>query len=462
MLVTLVMSNNSTPFDTASDVGDGEVSGRFTSAVCWRHWLTQLIGKSLTRDVFSTISTSYVLFGLFTIQGVLLARMLGPEGRGQYATAVFYTQTLTFIGLFGTQHAVARWAARRRKDTVGLMQACRRLGTTTGVVTMTVVAGLALFALPAEKQHLAPLCILCSFFLPLEHVRLLWLSVEHGLGNFNIYNANRLAAGIAFPALLTLAWLSGSHSVVVVSLLFAMVPLVGLAYRQITAPVYGSPQSSAGGPTVKRILRRGRPYAVAVLASDLFDRIDIFLFLWLTSFTAQGYYAAAVPTANLLLVMPLAVSLFSFRAGAHRQGTLSIGRLLKAGSVILGVQLLAAVAFACALEPLMTLVFGESFHGAVPLAMALLPACAISGCGRIAESYLQGRNKAMVGVYSRVAGAAALFGFVFLYFDRWAELSIPLGALVGHLVSTTILVAAIFWDVRQQSPPGGHAVGGTR
>ena len=455
------MSNNSTPIGAGSDVVEREVSSSLTNSDRWRHWLTQLTGKFLTKDIFNTITTSFVLFGLFTVQGVLLARMLGPEGRGQYATAVFYTQTLAFIGLFGTQHAVARWAARRRRDMVGLMQACRRLGTTTGIATMTVVAGLALFALPAEKQHLAPLCILCSLFLPMEHVRLLWLSVDHGLGNFNSYNANRLAAGIAFPTLLTLAWLGSANSVVVVSLLFTMVPVVGLVYRRITAPVCRSPQPSARGPTVKLILRRGRPYAVAVLASDLFDRIDIFLFLWLTSFTAQGYYAAAVPAANLLLVMPLAVSLFSFNAGAHRHGSLSIGRLLKAGIVILGVQLVAAVAFASVLEPLMTLVFGESFHGAVPLAMALLPAYAVAGCGRIAESYLQGRNKAMVGVYARLVGAAALFGFVFLCFDRWAELSIPLGALVGHLVSTALLVAAIVWDVRQQSPLGSHAVGGT-
>lgn len=451
------MSNDSTPIGAASDIVEGLGSDRVPSSDRWRNRLSELVGRFLTRDIFNTISSSFVLFGLFTVQGVLLARMLGPEGRGQYATAMFYTQTLIFIGLFGTQHAVARWAARRRQDTVGLMQVCRRLGTTTGLATMAVVAGLALFALPADKQHLAPLCILCSLFLPLEHIRLLWLSVDHGLGNFSSYNANRLAAGIAFPALLTLAWLCNANSVVVVSLLFVMAPIVGLVYRRMTASVSGSPQPSGRGPTVKRILRRGRPYAVAVLASDLFDRIDIFLFLWLTSFAAQGCYAAAVPAANLLLVMPLAVSLFAFNAGAHRQGSLSLGRLVKAGSVILGVQLLAAVAFAVVLEPLMMLVFGESFRGAVPLAMALLPAYAIAGCGRVAESYLQGRNKAMVAVYSRLAGAATLFVFVFLFFDRWAELSIPLGALAGHLVSTTLLVATIIWDVREQSPPNGLA-----
>jgi O-antigen/teichoic acid export membrane protein len=113
------------------------------------------------------------------------------------------------------------------------------------------------------------------------------------------------------------------------------------------------------------------------------------------------------------------------------------------------------------LEPLMVLVYKEPFRAAVPLALRLLPAYAIAGCGRVAEAYLQGRNKAILGVYSRLAGAAAMCVFIYFGFSRWQELSIPMGATVGYCVSSSMLLAAILLDVSRNaaayhSNPGGQ------
>ena len=79
----------------------------------------------------------------------------------------------------------------------------------------------------------------------------------------------------------------------------------------------------------------------------------------------------------------------------------------------------------------------------------------------MAESYLQGRNRALLGVYSRLAGAAVLLGFVFLFFGRWAEMSIPLGLVAGTAVSTTILAVAVVVDVLGSNTVGRNG-GGAR
>lgn len=405
--------------------------------------------KLLSPDIAATVVTSFLLFGLLTIQGIFLARMLGPQGRGEYATAVFYTQTLIYVGMVGTQHATARWLARRKNDAACLFGTTRRLGTLTGLATMAVVTLLALFALPPDKQALAPLCILCACLLPFEHIRTLWLAVDHGRGNFRQYNFSRLAGGIAFPTMLGVAWACGANTVLVASLLFVAAPLVGLAYQRVSHAQELASPSATQGPTVKQLLQRGKPYALAVLVSDLCDRLDIFLFLWLTSFTAQGYYAAAVPAANLLLVIPIALALFAFNAGARREARPTRGTILKSSAAIFGVQVLATAAYAVLLEPLMTLVFGADFSGAVPLTLLLLPAYGIAGCGRVAEAFLQGRNKAILGVYARLAGAMAMGIFIYFTFGLWAERSIPAGALVGYVVSTSILWTAVLLETRE-------------
>jgi antigen flippase len=418
------------------------------------------IRKSVSRKMIATVATSFVLFGLMTLQGIFLARMLGPDGRGQYGTAVFYTQTLMYIGLLGSHYAVARWAGRRASDLDSLWNATFRLGILTGVGTMFVVSILAFWGLPAEKEYLAWLCILCSIYLPLEHIRLLWLGIDHGRGDFDRYNRSRLVAQVAFPALLAIAWIIGATTVKTVSLLFALAPLVGLTYQYLTKPSFAPTTASRRGPSVKRILQRGKPYAMSVLVSDLCDRIDMFLFLWLTSFTIQGYYNAAVPAANLLLVVPIALSLFAFNAGSRREQLTTSRSVWKNSAMIHAVQLASAGIFALVLEPLMVLVYKEPFRAAVPLALRLLPAYAIAGCGRVAEAYLQGRNKAILGVYSRLAGAAAMCVFIYFGFSRWHELSIPMGATVGYCVSSSMLFAAILLDVRRHGATRHSNLGG--
>jgi O-antigen/teichoic acid export membrane protein len=256
---------------------------------------------------------------------------------------------------------------------------------------------------------------------------------------------------MAFPILLGVAWVNGASSALIACILFVAAPILGLIYQRTSRPIVDERETVHRGPTVKRLLQRGKPYALAVLVSDLCDRIDVFLFLWFTSFIAQGYYAASVPAANLLLVVPIALSLFAFNAGARRERKSTPRSVLTTAALILGVQLLAAMAFAVVLEPLMVVVFGESFRGAVPLTLNLLPAYAIAGCGRIAEAYLQGRNKAILGVISRVVGAVITCTVVYVTFDRWAELSIPRGALAGYVVSSLLLFTAILLDVRGNS-----------
>lgn len=421
--------------------------------------IARLVAKSVSRKMVGTVVTSFVLFGLMTVQGIILARTLGPDGRGQYGTAVFYTQTLMYIGLLGSHYAVARWAGRRVSDLEGLWHSTFKLGILTGIGTMCVVTILAFWGLPPEKEHLAWLCILCSIYLPLEHIRLLWLALDHGRGDFDRYNGSRLVAQVAFPSLLAIVWISGSTTVKTVSLMFALAPLVGLTYQYLTKPNFTTNMASNRGPSVKRILQRGKPYAMSVLVSDLCDRIDMFLFLWLTSFTIQGYYAAAVPAANLLLVIPIALSLFAFNAGSRREQLTTPRSVWKNSAMILAVQLTSAGVFALMLEPLMVLVYKEPFRAAVPLALRLLPAYAIAGCGRVAEAYLQGRNKAILGVYSRLAGAVAMCVFIYLGYSQWQEFSIPMGATVGYCVSSSMLLAAILLDVKR-NPANHQAIAG--
>ncbi len=63
-------------------------------------------------DVLITSGAGLAVYALALITGPLLARTLGPAGRGDLAAVIVPTQVLGFILLFGLPHAAAYYATK--------------------------------------------------------------------------------------------------------------------------------------------------------------------------------------------------------------------------------------------------------------------------------------------------------------------------------------------------------------
>lgn len=403
------------------------------------------LGRHL--GVAGTVGASFGVFGIFAIQGILMARLLGPEKRGEYGTVVLYTQALMYIGLLGTLLSIAAFAARYPDRLANLRRAVIKLGSMTGFVTMLVVMILALFALPSDKQYLAPLCIVCSFMLPFDHVRLGLLAVDQGAGAFGKYNLNLLINAAILPLMLCVLWGAGSSSLPLVAAATLLVPFLSLAYRFVT-----DGRNSIGEiaePSPKDLMLDGIPYAAAQTSSNLFYRLDGLLMLWFASLTVQGYYTAAVSTAGMMVVAPNALSLFTFRASAISEKQATVRGTIVAGLGVAALQAVVLAAFLVVLSPLIVLVFGASFRGAIPFARLLLPAHAIGGFTYVAGGYLRGRRKPMVEVWSRVLGTVVMIGVFVALNSTWHELSVPIAAICAHTTCALILCWAVLSDVRR-------------
>src|SRR5262249_53758746 len=68
-----------------------------------RRHLAGMLSRLRDTTLVWSVSTGFAIFLFTAIQGVMLARLLGPTMRGEFATAIFYTQILTYPGLLGTQ-----------------------------------------------------------------------------------------------------------------------------------------------------------------------------------------------------------------------------------------------------------------------------------------------------------------------------------------------------------------------
>jgi len=467
-----------------------------------RNLVQKFLADSEFRNVIATFITTLTVFGIYLLQGVFIARVLGVVGRGEFGTAMFFPRDVfLYAGLLGGIEIVNSYAVKGTMDVKSLKYSAAKVGFISGVITAVVAGAIAVSVLMAVgKTSLIPFCLLCCLFVPWEHMQLTISAVDRGTKNFLFYNLNRLIFAVTFVALLAIVFglglntLTSLSSLWVVCILFVLARIVGIlptlrgmdvasTLRQkfgvssvgesanpyhppalgqaIPQGVVGADASIADAnvPGPWTLLKNGRFYALSMLASELFERLDMFLIVAIASVAESGAYFVAVPAAQMLTIAPNALAVFTFNVGADKDATVSLSKAVKVLSATAILQIVCALVFALILPLLIIALYGNAFAPAIQFAMWLLPACAIKGFLQAADGFLKGRDKPMVGVWARFLSIFVMLGFVGLvYADVFAFeqklISIPMAACIGQAISMVIITTAVIKDVvANQSGP---------
>jgi len=414
-------------------------------------------------QILATVLTTFSVFAIYLIQGIIVARILGATGRGEFGTALYFPRDiLLWAGLLGAVEIVTGYAAKRQCNPVLLKYSAAKLGLITGSLTAIVAAVLSTALLvPTGKTYLIPYCLLCCLFVPFEHVHLTISSVDRGNESFFRYNVNRLIFALAFPVCMLMAWLVsldqvfGTSWLTLTCLIWVFAKVVGLLPTLRDMDLFSGSKRSAllnqlnlaqqeTVPGSGHLLKEGRPYAVSVFIAELFDRLDVFLILALALVIDSGYYFVAVPAAAMLIIAPNALGVFTFNAGARKDVNVSRSLAAKVLGATAVFQIAATLVFSLVIDDLIIFFFTEEFAPAIPFALWLLPASAMKGFQQAADGYLKGRGRPIIGVWARGISILVMLAFVALTFQRTGLLSIPQAACVGQAFSMVLITIAVF------------------
>lgn len=420
-----------------------------------------------------TLATTMGIYLVFLGQGILLARFLGPLGRGEFGSSIYFPRDLLlYAGLLGGVEIVNRMATSGAMPELMLKRTALRLGWFTGWMT-AVVAGMCgtIFLALVGKGYLIPWCWLCCLFLPWEHMQLNVGAVDRGRSRFGKYNRDRLLFAIAFPVLLVLAWAVGLGSLLGVSMLavacglFVASRILGLlpTVWQTIFPQDGvaSVQTESPAKSSWRLLYEGKGYAASTLATELFERMDVFLIMALATVEQSGFYFVAVPAAGMMIIIPNVLGVFTFNVGADPKRRVSLRSAIGfVGSMGL-VQILATIVMLMLLPYLIVAFYGQSYAAAIPFALWLVPAAAIRGMSQAVDGYLKGRGRPTAGIAARFAGLVAMLLVVPLAWSRWELLSVPMAAVAGQALSFGMLVGAALLEISRRGRAQDTAAGKT-
>lgn len=414
-------------------------------------WLPTAVSTRIVRVAgpLATLGASLGAFGFFALQGILLARMLGPELRGAFAAAVLFPQALLYLGLLGAPELFAGYAARGLAN-APLRRSAALYGCWAGILSLLVCLAFDAVFIRSEFRWVLPLACLCAITLPMQQIRLAVQAVDHGQRQLSRYNQGRLLAAAAFPIVLCIAMLLHIHDITSVCWMF-----VGSQALALLVAQRGMRESWRGplAVPVPQAMSEARPLIAAWFASELLERIDMCLMLIVSDQATLGYYAAAVPIAAMLIIVPNAASLYAFNLGARSDEIPSVRyvwRVLLSG---LAIQIVCAGLLAVMLPILVPLFYGDKFASTITFAWWLLPAGIFRGLLQAIDGYLRARGQALFSVIVRLLGTVILIVTAtttgkLLEQANWdAAYAIPLGLSLALGFCFVVMSAAMLLDV---------------
>lgn len=393
-------------------------------------WVPALAGSRFVLNVIGTVAArgAILLLGLGTT--VLVARALGPAGRGDYAVALAVSAIGVQLANLGL-HTSSSWAVAQRPHLVGPLLA-NDLVASAGVGGAAIAVGLAAFAVfPAARPLALPVMVLALVAIPLGLFYLNEQNLLLGLQRVRAYNvleiANRSCLLVLLVALLAERALGVVSAVAAVAVVLIGVAAVGFAllWRGSAEPV--RPRLGL----VHAYGRYGLRAYVAALLTYLVLRVDLLMVQELRGAADAGQYSIAVALAELLLVVPGLIATIMFPTLSRMTDP---ERRWRTAARITGVVGLFGVVFVPVIallgEPLIRLLYGTPYLPALPSFEWLLPGIGLLAVATVVMHYFYAVGVPAVAIYAPLAGVAVNIAMNFVL--------IPAAGIVGASISSTV------------------------
>ncbi|MGF6589971.1 oligosaccharide flippase family protein [Pseudomonas sp. 2835] len=388
------------------------------------------------RHLLLSMGTRLAMIALRLMRNVLLARILGPSERGLFALLSTLPDLISAATSGGLNTAVGYQAAKQRSMGLLLSQVLIYGCLVAGALTLVCVALAREFGTELEvTSQLGLLAWLLLLAVPLTVLKSGLLTLHNASGGVGAFNALRLTESLV-PLLLFVGmfwmWQHAALEAALISWLMglSLVVVLGLYWlgRQHSIRLCWDRSGQ------RELLSYSAKSHPDLLFQQVILRSDYLFISAMLGSAALGHYAMASAAAELLLIVPEAVTtplmkrLLQQDAGMDKLTPLAL-RLT--ATVMLG----ACLSMALIGEWLIVTLFGAQYQPAYPALLALLPGLFGLCYASILRLDLLGKNRP--GTVSLMMGLGAALNLVL------NVLLIPTYGIVGAAMASSIAYLAV-------------------
>ena len=402
--------------------------------------------QRLLADAGHTLGSNVFLLMLGMAASVILARFLGPEGKGAYDLVWTTGYMFSVLGGLSLSSGITFYAARGETGGTNLLPV---LGLYAALLS-AAVGGLLLlvrdtptggFFLPAGAglPAITGIVLLVGLLASTEH----WRSMAVGLDRIAKANRRDVLREVSFVGLLLITAVGGTEGMGSAPYTWAIWAAVGaqLVGALLLLGVVRRADRGATQVGFGSILRYSAPAHTSNVAQALNYRLDFFLVSFFGGVAALGLYSIAVGLAQLLWLGSRAASRVLLPAVASN-GVASEEWTAMLARLSLWTAAAGALCYVAAGRPFIQLLYGTDFlPGYVPLVILLAGTVPFTLSNTLA-AHLGGLGLQGLNLRASLVGLAVTVVLDLAWIPRFVIAGAAAATSVSYLATTGILIHA--------------------
>jgi O-antigen/teichoic acid export membrane protein len=336
--------------------------------------LPKQIPTDLVQKILETFSTRIILIVFSLMTSVIIARSLGPEGRGLYALAL----TIGVLGIqltnLGLHSSNTFYVARDSNLLAPLMGNSLLISFSLGGLC-AVIIGLVFYAFPEMAPVQGPILYMALAWIPFGLAYLLNQNLILGIQETRSFNKleiyNKAISIVLIIAVILSGWVTPSSlfATSFLSLLICFIWTFHILGKHLSRPIKLS----------KSIFGKYLPYGIKAYFSSLVGflllRMDLLMVDQILGKREAGLYDIAIGMSEMIYLFPLVVSTLLFPKLSAITDLREKWDLSKnVGKAMLAIMAVICCVGAVLAQPLISILYGNPFLACVP-AFIFLIAC---------------------------------------------------------------------------------------
>lgn len=401
-----------------------------------------------TKGTLGTMVTGILNLFIGIASSIILARVLGPEGRGIYALAVLLPSLIVTFGNLGIGPATVYYVARgefRREEILGnnilLSIGIGGAGILTGLVVVRFFREAIFPGVPPAYLLLSLALVPGEIFFSYVNYMLL------GAQRIKEFNYRQVFQGALFLGFITLGLLvlKGKVREAILASILTWVVVDILVFRLVKR-VAGGVSFKPNRSYIKHAVTYGLQAHIANILGFLNYRVDMFLVNWFLGPAAVGLYAVGVSLVEKLWMVSQAASTVLFpRVAAESEEERRKEFTPLVARTVLWVTALGALVLVLFSRWIVLLLYSEAFLPAVSALQALLVGIVALSAGRVLANDIAGRGFPGLSIYTGSVAVLTNVVLNLLWIPRYGIVGAAWASTASYTVS---FLSALFFYCR--------------
>lgn len=376
--------------------------------------------------IFKQISLLCVL-----LSSVLLARMLGPEGRGTLAALLVIPNLIAAMSECGMRQTAVHYIGKRKNVDSVISNLVLYLGA-LGIIG--TICAISYFHFSLDKPiNLITTSI--SFIVITSLFTNGMRGVFLGFGDIKTYNNYIVLQNLLIFILLFFCFLFDFNKLDYIALVYILSNIGTMLALFIQVMIkYGkdlsfSPSIALAREMFKKSIAYGAVFALIVANY----KFDIVMLSNLSTEASLGYYTISTQIIELIWQIPGALVVVIFSASANRNT--SIEDICRVSRTTISITILLSLCICIIGMPMITWFFGEKFSQSYWSLLLLLPGAIAMIPFKIIYAFLAGEGKPLSGLYVMLFAVIVNIIFNYVLIPNYNELGAAVSASMSYFVS---------------------------